>query len=273
MYHYKLSNFTKHMKAFMMYKENLIAPMDDFWEYAILRKGHFVSLYYADILIGFIILNQENELLHYECFEKNYIKERTLLAYVIKTFNIKQLYLQTYDVRKKELFMDICNSYEVVGIFYELDRLFKISVPYIKQRLATLADLPLIIEFADTDHHTDADWLQQYFEELIEKRGVYLFFKDNVVVGLGEIRVRDHQGCVAYVGMAVSKKYRKQGIGTHILSYITNEAVKRGLKPVCGTDHENLSSQRTILKVGYYPYHRALKLKVVKHKKKGYLIR
>jgi len=60
------------------------------------------------------------------------------------------------------------------------------------------------------------------------------------------------------IGMMVAAGFRRQGLGTHIVSEIAKRIESAGLRPICGCGASNIASKATLEKAGFVSEHQLL---------------
>ena len=64
----------------------------------------------------------------------------------------------------------------------------------------------------------------------------------------------------ADVGMIVSKKYRRKGVGTYLLALLKQKAGQQGLKPICSCEAGNIGSRKAVENAGFIARNRVVQL-------------
>lgn len=247
-----------------LYHQYVTAPMDDMWELGIIANGDFYTIA-KENAIGYFVVDTDNTLLQFFIKGEYECDETGAFRFILREKRIHQAYVSTYEPKYLMLCLDNNNDIKINSFLYAEKNLLEFKKPLnaIHSELAQMEHLDKIIVYNRTKAGVDGDWLVGYCKELITKQGLMLYKIGNEIIGTGEIRP-DHRGKpYANIGMTVSKDYRRQDIGTYILSQMRILANKKDLKAICSTTKENIASQHTILKSGFLPYHRILTVKLI----------
>lgn len=241
------------------YYKYISAPMDDMWELGIIAKGNY---YLIGDNIGYFVLGNENALLQFHIEASHLNLSRDLFLDILDKFDITNAFVSTYEPMYLALCLDNSISVKTEAYLYIENENVVIEKPMkeLESSVATLADLKDIVRYHKDKVDIEGDWLQGYLEMLISNKSLMLYKINGDMVGTGEMRESAKNKNFANLGMTVSKDYRKKSVGSYILSSIRVIANDKGLETICGTDVRNEASQRTIMKCGYYPYHRVLKI-------------
>lgn len=263
MYKIKKVNKKSISKMTQRYTQYVTAPLDDMWELGIIANGDFYTISRENV-IGYFVVDTDNTLLQF-FFEEEYEGDTSAaFQFIIIEKRVHQAYVSTYEPKYLMQCLDNNDGIKINSFLYTENNPLEYRKPIdtIHSELAQLKNLDEIIFYNKTKAGVDGDWLIGYCKELIVKQGLILYIIGNEIIGTGEIRP-DHRGKpYANIGMTVSKDYRRQNIGTYILSQMRILANKKGLKAICSTTKENIASQRTIQKSGFTPYHRILTVKL-----------
>lgn len=127
--------------------------------------------------------------------------------------------------------------------------------------LASQDQLPEFVEFAVSNLGAPAQWLSEYFGNLIKREELWGYWRDGKLLATGECRLFDeHQTRYADLGMIVAESERGQGIATRVLNSLVKVANELGLIPICSTEHGNLSAQKAIQRAGLEPLNRIIQI-------------
>lgn len=267
----KKSERLHHIEAQKKYYQTVIAPLDDMWELGIIAKANYFAIY-SEELLGYLVLNDDQVLLQFYVDASFEHLEDVIYRECLLQLKIKAAYACTYEPNYLGLSLAEGVDYEFKGILYKhvLKKRIKRPVEGLVEVIATHEDLEAAIDYTNNDVEISGDWLRTYYLFLLETDSLYLYKLNDEIIGTGEIRPSTTYYPAANIGMTVSSKHRKKNIGTYILNRMAEVAFNMALQPICGTDIENIPSQKTIKKCGFKPYHRIFKVyfhnEVVKEK-------
>jgi len=144
---------------------------------------------------------------------------------------------------------------EIIGVLYRDYEDVEIYQPenISEVRIASLSDFKEIAEIKDEVFDNDKE-----VEEYIKKEAVFVFKDGESLIGFGIFHPAV-KGRNSYdIGMAVAPDYRRKGYGAFILNYLKKHCIKNNWRPTCGCAIENISSQKTIEKIGFTSKHNML---------------
>lgn len=246
------------------YYDNLTAPMDDMWEHGIIPKGDYYEIVNGQ-RIGYFVLDNNHAMLQF------YIKKASrqilgqVFKHILETFHVEHALVSTYDPIFLSLCIEESQTIEINSILYRGINTETIEKPLasIEVTNAVAEDFDSVIKYHEEKVDISGEWLIEYCKNLIGNNGLFLYKSDNEIIGTGEIRVSLSSPAYCNVGMTVAKDYRNKGIGSFILSDLKVNAQSRELKVICSTSIDNIASQKTILKSGFFPYNRILDVRFI----------
>lgn len=262
---YKLNRVDKESIKVMRenYYKTVVAPMDDMWELGIIGNGNFYTIQDNDI-IGYFVVDNKNSLLQFFLEDEHLIHSDIVFEFIKKSMEISHAFVSTYEPRYLSLCLGNNLGVEINAKLYtELIPVeFEKPIEYMTSELAEIKILDEIILYHTDKVNIEVEGLAEYLKMIISYDGLTLFRLNDEIIGTGEIRPSGSSKSYANIGMTVSKNYRKKGVGSYIVYQMRVLANKKGLKAICGTSIENVESQLTIGKSGFYPYHRVLSVKL-----------
>ncbi len=249
-------------KTIKEYYRNLIAPMDDMWEEAIIGISNYYKIVLENNDVGYFCLDDDNILLQYFIKDKFIDKSKELFKYILEKYNIEKGFVSTIDTRSLPLFLDFNNQICTDTFLYkDVCYVDKISpIEEIEIKIATPANLQGVLEYHENSVDIKGSWLKPYCINLIKKQQLFLFIVNNEIIGTGEKRISKNSKNYVHIGVTVSKEYRRKGVASYILSYLKKDCYKYGLIPICSTTIKNIGSQRVIQNSGFFAYHRIVEV-------------
>lgn len=244
------------------YYEYLTAPMDDMWEIGIIGKSNYYNVIFGDRKIGYFCLDNNNVLLQYFITDLFLDQSKEIFKYIISKHKIKEAFVSTIEPRYLSLCLDFQKKMDVDTILYtdSLDSNIKNPIKTAKFYLATMEELQDILNYQLNKVSLEGDWIEPYYIDIIKKEQLYLLKLEDEIIGSGELRPCLMNNTYANLGVTVSKKYRRQGLGSYILSYLKKLCYKQNLVPICSTSINNIGSQKSIENAGLFAYNRVMKV-------------
>jgi predicted acetyltransferase len=225
--------------------------------------SQFYTLVKNDETIGYAIKNSEDVLIEF------YLKDRYIpgsseyFKKVIDELSVKKVFCKSFDY----LLLNCClvqnYSYSLVGCmfrdFYETEI---IKDDGLSIRHANETDVPLLLQ--QTDDLAELYGTAEQLDHFIKNKNVFLFSKQNKLLGCGTI-IRTHKNRNFYdIGVWVSSDYRKLGYATQIICYLRDYCISNNWKPTCGCAIENVASRKTLEKSGFISKHSLIQFEVTK---------
>lgn len=241
------------------------APLDDMWALGIVARGNFYEILMEN-RIGYLVVNEDHELLEFYIKEAFASEALEILLSCIHLLNIKKAYAITYAPSYFKLCMDLSDHHEVNSLLYEHEEKIAIKLPVVQliHVIATYEMLDEAMAYTVNTIAASVEWLKPYYEGLIKTESLILYKLNDKIVATGEVRPSQISLGYANIGMTVAFDYRLKGLGSYVLNDMVKRSYDKNLKPICGTDIENIASQKTIEKCGFKVYHKVLKFKFKK---------
>ncbi len=214
-------------------------------------------------VMGYSIVTLEGILIELFIKTKYINKCSAFLSQIISELQVKSILCKSFDF----LLLNGCllNGYEysLEGVLYRdfYDHEIKTSNELEMKQVDETA-MGLIMKHEDC--FNEMFETEDYLRRFIKEDAVFLFFKDNEVMGCGTIIKTHSDWNFCDLGVWVNSNFRSQGIGTQIITRLRKFAIDQGLKPSCGCAIENIASQKTIEKSGFRSRHKLIEFKVKK---------
>lgn len=120
--------------------------------------------------------------------------------------------------------------------------------------------LDAAVAFAHSAIGAPREWLNDYFNNLIDRQELFGSWAEGRLIATGECRGYDsYQTDYADVGMVVSVLERGKGVATAVLKDLVIIAKRKQLEPICSTEKSNIGAQKAIVRSGFVAQHRILK--------------
>jgi len=94
-----------------------------------------------------------------------------------------------------------------------------------------------------------------YTENLVNCGEIYAIQDGPEIIATGECRLSDTQENTADIGMIVNRSHQGKGLGAEVLHQLAQKACALKRMPICSTTRENIPSQKSIEKAGFYCSH------------------
>lgn len=253
------------------YLHTLSAPLDGYWETAVIGQAPHFEIRSGKMLIGYCVITDEQQLLQLYVNSE----EAAFLAYeqLLSSGQVQTAVVGTHDHIALTTCMKLAPNFSANDIntylFQDKEKPhLSPPVPQAIFRPAEMADLEALVAFYGRNNETeDTEAIEtgfgdhhKYVQSLIEHEQLFLFIKEAVILGIGECRFSQTQPAYADVGMIVDRDQRRQNIGTYILVKLKQYCYDNGRKPICSCEAENAASRKTIEKAGFHNTDRLLNI-------------
>jgi GNAT superfamily N-acetyltransferase len=240
------------------YVSMLQSPIDSFLEEHI-SNSTFYLINDNGEAVGYYAIFKEDLLTQFFLKVSMYRKCQDVFKQVLASHPISSIFVPTSDEFLLSTVLDHEFEMSKQAYFFQDS---KTPVPEEKLfdsgqlRKAVQSDAELIIAVS-----------QDFFDRLperIEDGEIFVFMKENLLLGVGIIEKSRLQRRYASVGMFVNEEFRKQGIGRTIIHHLKEWCYQNQLKPICGCWYYNTNSKLTLESAGMVSKTRLLKFEVVK---------
>ncbi|WP_445772678.1 GNAT family N-acetyltransferase [Shewanella sp.] len=249
------------------YFEQSTAPLDGMWHFGFVPMSSHFGFYENDILVGYCCINTDGYMLQFYLSQAAQTKAKELFTLIADQNSsvigsIKGAFVSTAEPHYLSLCLDNSSSFKVNALMYQQVAPFVSEcVTGLNLTLASQDQLPEFVEFAVSNLGAPAQWLSEYFGNLIKREELWGYWRDGKLLATGECRLFDeHQTRYADLGMIVAESERGQGIATRVLNSLVKVANELGLIPICSTEHGNLSAQKAIQRAGLEPLNRIIQI-------------
>ena len=253
------------------YLDKTTAPLDGMWLCGFLPLASHFSFQKNSTLIGYCCINDEGYLLQFYLRDNDFFEGTSLFTNMI-TGKYDQLpkimgaYVSTAEPDFLSHCFDNFSSFKVNSMMYQLNKVTPMSVN--NDNSWTLKPVEPensseAVEFALRNMGAPEDWLTQYISNLIQRQELFGCWLDNELIGTGENRKFDDvQKGYTDIGVIVHQQQRGKGLATWIIQQLIQQAVEKGLKPICSTERDNIGAQKALTKAGFISRHRIIQFMV-----------
>lgn len=230
-----------------------------------IEENIWISQYYKinmnSIWVGYFCVDVEKTLWEFYLTKSVLVHSQEIFKYLIDMKYISAAECKTYDQLLISLCFDFykeafCSAYlfrDNIDVKFSLNEFDNISI-----KLATNDDYKSLSEINCIEPGVE------FFHNLegeIRKNEVLIFSLRNELLGAGTCKKIWHSMNYYDIGMVVSEKSRRKGIGTFILTKLKEYCYDNGNIPVAGCYYFNYPSKRTLEKAGFIARHRVIKFR------------
>lgn len=249
------------------YLSSLTGPQDAYWQEGLIAASDHYEIQLGGNTAGYFVLDSRNRMMQFHLKVKR--DAPTVFRQVLDAHQVESAFAATIEPFYFSLCLDLQQTAKVHTYLFSHDgnRESNGTGPGgYDFRPATSDDLKRVLPlFTGGDEFVDLETVAAHFagplgyaKMVIEAGILQILEKNGKVLGTGEFRERKNWIPYADVGVIVSKKHRRQGIGTHVLTLLKQKAVRQGLIPICSCAAGNVASFKAIQNAGFIPGHRVV---------------
>jgi|GEM_PF-856821 len=238
-------------------KALLTYPNDDYIDYVI-DQGDSFFIKNEGTDIGFFSKSDKGTIRQFYLEPEWKYLGFPLLETIISTFEVSRILVGTNYPYFLALALRLQQNIEIFSLLFK----DQVAVSVLERaghiKLAIPTDLPAVLEFSFLTSKASEAWQTSYFSKWIARDGVYIYELDEEIQGVFEVRVEASAPGIANLGMVVSNKHRRKGLGTYLLGKAKARALELGLVPVCSCAVSNVGSLKCIEGNGFAVEHLVL---------------
>lgn len=234
------------------------SPFDSFLEERILKSTFYMINFNGEV-VGYYAIFKDYTLTQFYIKVPLYSKSKDIFEQVLSNHPITSIFVPTSDEFLLSTVID--QDYKITKQAYFFQD-SKIHIPQEKLyksgqfRKAVLSDAEKILEVSQ-------DFLDR-LEERIDEGQIFVFFKENILLGVGILERSILQAGYASVGMFTNEDFRRHGIGRTIIHHLKQWCYSNNLTPICGCWYYNINSKLTLESAGMVTKTRLLNIQVEK---------
>ena len=239
------------------YLDSLAEFQELYLELMLVESSYYI-MFSENESLGYIIINKENILIEYYLTDKFVPYCFEYFIAITNKLNITKVYCKSFDYLLLKSCIMFSNSYKLFGTLF---RDYYITEAFhtndISVRIALETDLPFLLEQTDELYESPEELIR-----FVKQQNVLLFQLDNCLMGCGYI-IKVHKDWNYYdIGMWTNSKYRRQGIGSYIISYLKQLCINNKWLPICGCAIDNIASKKTLEKNGFISKHNLIEFEL-----------
>jgi len=249
------------------------AALDGMWHIGFASQATHFGFYENNILVGYCCINSEGYMLQFYLSPTAKTEVMPLFFSIAQQTNtvigkLNGAFVSTAEPDYLSLCFDNSSSFNVNALMYQYNNTSQAHVtlnhytPVLTMSLAIPEQLDDFVEFSVTNIGAPAEWLTQYYTHLIKREELFGYWNGSQLLVSGECRLfDDYQTEYAELGMIVALSERGKGLATKALQYLSGNAIKRGLQPICSTESANIGAQKAISRAGFSSTNRIIQFK------------
>jgi len=249
--------------------KTLVAPLDAYWEEAIIGFADHYEIKINGARAGFYCLNSDKQLVAFHLSQEYANHGENALSYILNEHNVSAALAGTNDPYFLSLCLDIAASTRVHTLLFQdnqkiLDELN--GFDQLSFDLASEDDFAEIFEhycaasgsFDTESVETGFEDIKGYVRSVMNEHRIFVLREAGKLIATSECRISKTQKPYADVGMIVAKEHRRKGVGSYILSCTKAFCYERDVSPICSCEADNIGSKKAITKAGFVSKHRII---------------
>ena len=249
--------------------KTLSAPLDAYWEEALIGFADHYELRIDGARSGFYCLNSEQQLVAFHLLQEYMDHGENAFSHVINEHGVPAALVGTNDSFFLALCLDIATGCQVHSLLFEDNPNHSNEFTGKDQysfELASEDDFSDILEHCraasgslDTESiETGFENLKGYIRSLMDNHAIFTLREDGALIATSECRISKTQKPYADVGMIVAEEHRCKGIGSYILACTKHFCYGRDVIPICSCEATNTGSKKAITRAGFFSKHRII---------------
>ncbi len=208
--------------------------------------------------VGYVVVDGEHRMLEFHVREEFEVHAHDLLPRLVDELSVRSALIQTFDALFLACALDIQREVVMRGALTR--HYFPRALPVIdriryEQRAAVPSDVAAILA-SDQDVFTHEGRLAQ----AIARGEVFVFERDEALVGFGLLRRMHRDRPHVEVGIAVDAPFRNKGYAIYLLRDLVERCITDGFEPICGLSRANEASVRMGSRIGLVARHRLIEI-------------
>ena len=257
-----LSNPTEISDLKADHLQTLSAPLDAYWEEALIGFSEHYALESGSNRIGYYCINAEKELIAFYLRPAEIGHAENALKFILQNHQIKTVLAGTNDAFYLSTSLALATNTKVHTLLFQDNAhlpLTNVEKDKYQFNLATEKDFDEIAQHyiaasgsIDTESvETGYAGLKGYIKSVMQDHHIFTLKQNGNLLATSECRFSKTQNPYADVGMIVAEKFRRRGIGSYILGMTRTFCHQNEKKPICSCEANNIGSKKAIKNAGF----------------------
>ncbi len=226
-------------------------PQELFLEWLV-KEGRCYEIAEGGRPVGYFILSRDNILVEFHLANAYLNRKEELFKQVIERYSVVNAYCKSFDSLLLTCCHTYCKSSSIIGTIFRdyTDISAREQDNDMNIRLAGKDDIPFLLTFDSGLYETPEE-----LEYTVSNKMVYLFEKEQQLVGCGYlINVLPNKRYYD-IGMWTNPEFRQKGYAIQIIAYLKKHCLEREFIPICGCAADNIASRKTLEANGFISKH------------------
>ena len=251
----------------------LSAPLDAYWEEALIGLADHYVLRVGGERAGFYAINSDGELVAFHLCASDVRHAEEAFAFVILQHAVRRALAGTHDAIFLAFALDRAEAVKVHTLLFQdgggPEDPFEEDARYDFSQARDEDFDTILRHYVATSGSADMDSVEAAFEGLrgyvrtvMDEHQIFVLRQDGELVATSECRISRTQAPYADVGMIVSPEHRRKGLGSYILERTKRFCYAKETLPICSCEVGNIGSQKAIRRAGFVARHRVLAIEL-----------
>ncbi len=239
-----------------VYNQNSPYPIDSFWDAVIIGQTPFYEIEIQGRVVGHCGVSDTGQLVRLQLDDEGWGHAPQIIKTLIDEYRVEEALVATFESSLLAACIDAQKKISThCFLWNDQQRVEPPAPPFddLSFRHATMNDLDTI-----TDHFETP--FEGYYEGVIDRQQLFVFYSGSALLGAGECRRNQGQIQFGEVGIMVVPEHRRKGIATYVLAQLKQVCYQTGITPIALCDVENIASQRALKKAGFVSRQRILSI-------------
>jgi len=245
---------------------NSLSEFQELYLEMFIADSQIYKIGFNEICIGYVIKTTDNILIEFYIIDKFIAIYSDIFQVIINDLGINTIYCKSFDSLLLSCCMKEKYIYILIGsLFRDYFATDKFSMNDLTIKFAENNDYDFLLQQEDGLYESPKE-----LERFVNGKNIIMFQRNSQLLGCGFL-IKIHANYDYYdIGMWVNPIFRKQGIATMIISYLKDTCIQNNWKPICGCDIDNIASQKTLEKNGFFSKHKLIEFKVSNYANRGF---
>lgn len=246
-----------------MYLQELLEPIDAFWEDSVVLNSVYYEITFNSELIGYFCIIDNKILVQFYISPEYNEYNKCIFKLIINKYKIESALVSTLEPVYMSLCLELNNNVEINSYIYYDKQKLSLNVKVfdnLEFELANISDFDKIKKFYIDNTNNSGEWLYYFLSNLIINNQLYILHDNKEYWGVGEFRLNKYFKSYVDLGVVVSHKKRNEGIGSYILIKLKEQSYLNNNKAICLCERDNIESNKMIKKSGFIWKHSIFKV-------------
>lgn len=246
---------------------SLSAPLDAYWEEAVIGFADHYELQIDGQRIGFYCINSDHQLIAFHLTEEHAAHSESAMRHVIVEHHIKAALSGSNDPLFHSLCLDVASKVQLHTLLFQDNQKLTPELNDFDEltfEVATDNDFDDVFKhYCATSGSMDTDSIETgfkniegYLRSVMDQHRIFVLREKGTLIATSECRISQTQKPYADIGMIVGNEYRRKGVGSYVLACTKAFCYQHNASPICSCEIDNIGSKKSIANAGFISRYR-----------------